>query len=267
MWYYETMDKQTMIDRVAETGEDRLLLARLYDKLTAAERRCVPGYTAFLAPREQILLRRLLPELPICFFGGHPEAERAVACYLPDYLEPDWLSGPERPVAAVRATFYEKDNLTHRDFLGSLMGCGIKRETVGDIYVAAGSCDFLVTREILPYVLDQLTSAGRTHLTLRELPLQEVSGPCYTLKTLRDTVASLRLDALVGAGFSMARGKAAELIAAGKVSLDGMPCLKPDKLAEEGAKISARGYGKLVLSQINGRTKKDRISIVLEKYQ
>ena len=95
-----------MIDRVAETGEDRLLLARLYDKLTAAERRCVPGYTAFLAPREQILLRRLLPELPICFFGGHPEAERAVACYLPDYLEPDWLSGPEGPVAAVRATFF-----------------------------------------------------------------------------------------------------------------------------------------------------------------
>ena len=239
-----------MIDRVAETGEDRLLLARLYDKLTAAERRCVPGYTAFLAPREQILLRRLLPELPICFFGGHPEAERAVACYLPDYLEPDWLSGPEGPVAAVRATFYEKDNLTHRDFLGSLMGCGIKRETVGDIYVAAGSCDFLVTR-----------------VSVRALPLQEVSGPCYTLKTLRDTVASLRLDALVGAGFSMARGKAAELIAAGKVSLDGMPCLKPDKLVEEGAKISARGYGKLVLSQINGRTKKDRISIVLEKYQ
>ena len=71
----------------------------------------------------------------------------------------------------------------------------------------------------------------------------------------------------MGAGFSMARGKAAELIAAGKVSLDGMPCLKPDKLVEEGAKISARGYGKLVLSQINGRTKKDRISIVLEKYQ
>lgn len=260
------MDKQTKIDRVAESGEDRLLLARLYDKLTGAERRCVPGVTCFLAPREQVLLRRLLPELTLRFFGGHPEAERAVACWLPDYLDESWLLEPDGPVAAIRAAFYEKDALTHRDFLGSLMGLSIKRETVGDIFVDRGSCDFLVTREILPYVLDNLTSAGRTKLSLRELPLEEVSGPHYAVKSLRDTVASLRLDALVGAGFGLARGKAADLIAAGKVSLDGLPCTKPDKLVDEGSKISARGFGKLLLKEIHGRTKKDRISIVLEKY-
>lgn len=260
------MDKQTKLDRVAENGEDRLLLARLYDKLTGAERRNVPGVTCFLAPREQVLVQRLLPELPLQFFGGHPEAERAVACYLPDYLDEHFLTAPDGPVAAVRAEFYEKDALTHRDFLGSLMGLGIKRETVGDIFVDRGSCDFLVTREILPYVLDNLTSAGRTRLSLREIPLEKVSGPHYSVKELRDTVASLRLDALVGAGFGLARGKAADLIAAGKVSLDGLPCVKPDKPVAEGGKISARGYGKVVLKEISGRTKKDRISIVLEKY-
>ena len=73
-------------------------------------------------------------------------------------------------------------------------------------------------------------------------------------------------DALVGAGFGLARGKAADLIAAGKVSLDGLPCTKPDKPVPEGGKISARGYGKVILKEISGRTKKDRISIVLEKY-
>lgn len=137
---------------------------------------------------------------------------------------------------------------------------------MGDIFVDRGSCDFLVTREILPYVLDNLTSAGRTRLSLREIPLEEVSGPHYSVKELRDTVASLRLDALVGAGFGLARGKAADLIAAGKVSLDGLPCTKPDKPVPEGGKISARGYGKVILKEISGRTKKDRISIVLEKY-
>ena len=125
------MDKQTKLDRGAENGEDRLLLARLYDKLTGAERRNVPGVTCFLAPREQVLVQRLLPELPLQFFGGHPEAERAVACYLPDYLDEDFLTAPDGPVAAVRAEFYEKDALTHRDFLGSLMGLGIKREDGG----------------------------------------------------------------------------------------------------------------------------------------
>lgn len=260
------MDKQTKLDRVAETGEDRLLLARLYDRLTGAARRNVPGVSCFLAPREQVLVQRLLPELPLRFYGGHPEAERAVACYLPDYLDESWLLEPDGPVAAIRAVFYEKDTLTHRDFLGSLMGLGIKRETVGDIFVAQGSCDFLVTREMLPYVLDNLVSAGRTRLSLRKIPLLEVSGPRYTVKELRDTVASLRLDALVGAGFGLARGKAAELIAAGKVALDGLPCTKPDRLVDEGGKISARGFGKVVLREIQGRTKKDRISVVLEKY-
>ena len=55
------MDKQTRIDRVAQTPEDRILFARLYEKLTGAERRSIVGVTCFLAPREQVLLRRICP--------------------------------------------------------------------------------------------------------------------------------------------------------------------------------------------------------------
>ena len=79
-------------------------------------------------------------------------------------------------------------------------------------------------------------------------------------------MSSLRLDSIVGAGFNLARGKAAALIETGKVSLNDLPCLKPDKLLAEGDKVSARGFGKLVLAQVGGRTKKDRISIMLQKY-
>ena len=79
-------------------------------------------------------------------------------------------------------------------------------------------------------------------------------------------MSSLRLDSIIGSGFNMARGKAAALIETGKVSLNDLPCIKPDKLVAEGDKISARGFGKLVLSQVGGKTKKDRISILIEKY-
>ena len=261
------MDKQKQIAKVAENDEDRILFARIYDRMTAAEQKNIPASTCFLSPREQVLTGRLLPQLQLHFYGGTPEAERAVCCWLPDYLEADWLTGEDSPIAAVRATFYEKDKLTHRDFLGSLMGSGIKRETVGDIYVKEGSCDFLVTREILPYVLDNLVSAGRTKLHVEQIPLEALSGPELTLKTIRDTVSSLRLDSIVGSGFGMARGKAAALIETGKVSLNDLPCIKPDKQLSEGDKVSARGFGKLILAQVGGKTKKDRISIVIEKYQ
>ncbi len=65
----------------------------------------------------------------------------------------------------------------------------------------------------------------------------------------------------------MARGKAAALIETGKVSVNDLPCLKGDKLLQEGDKVSARGFGKLILSQVGGRTKKDRISILLQRLQ
>ncbi len=261
------MDKQKQIAKVAENEEDRLLFARIYDRLTLAEQKNIPGVTCFLSPREQVLTKRMLPGLELHFFGGAAEAERAVCCWLPDYLEDSWLAEEDSPIAAVRATYFEKDALTHRDFLGSLMGSGIKRETVGDIYVGTGTCDFLVTREILPYVLDNLTSAGRTKLHVERIALEQLAVPAVTVKEIRDTVSSLRLDSIVGSGFCMARGKASALIEAGKVSLNDLPCLKPDKLLTEGDKISARGFGKLVLTQVGGRTKKDRISIYMEKYQ
>ncbi len=260
------MDKQKCIAHVAENDEDRVLFARIYDRLTAAEQKNIPACTCFLSPREQVLTRRMLPHLELHFFGGTENAERAICCWLPDYLDETWLTGEDSPIAAVRASFFEKDVLSHRDFLGSLMGSGIKRETVGDIYVAKGLCDFLVTREILPYVLDNLISAGRTKLHLEQIPLEQLSGPQLTLKEIRDTVSSLRLDSIVGSGFNMARGKAAALIETGKVSLNDLPCMKPDKLLTEGDKVSARGFGKLILSQVGGRTKKDRISIIIEKY-
>lgn len=260
------MDKQKQIAIVAENDEDRVLFARIYDRLTGAEQKNIPGCTCFLTPREQILTKRMLPGMELLFFGGTQEPERAMACWLPEYLDESWLWGEDSPLAAIRASFFEKDALTHRDFLGGLMGIGIKRETVGDIFVGKGSCDFLVTREILPYVMDNLLSAGRTKLQLTRLPLEEIAVPALSVKEIRDTVSSLRLDSIVGSGFGMARGKASALIAAGKVSVNQLPCLKPDKLLSEGDRVSARGFGKLVLQQVGGKTKKDRISIVIEKY-
>lgn len=87
------------------------------------------------------------------------------------------------------------------------MGCGIKRETVGDIYVSEGSCDFLVTREILPYLLQNFLSAGRTKLHVEQLPIDQIRVPEQKVKAVRDTVSSLRLDGVVSSGFPSAAAR------------------------------------------------------------
>ena len=261
------MDKQTAIAKLAESDEDKILLARVYDRMTTAEQRCIPAASCFLTAREQVLVQRLLPHLPLRFFGGCDGAERAVCCYVPEYLEPaDWFHSDDGPICAIRATFYEKDEVTHRDVLGALMGSGIKREAVGDLYVQPGRCDFLVTREILPYVMQNLTSAGRTKLHLTELALDALEPPVQAVREIRDTVSTLRLDAVVSSGFGLSRGKASACIESGKASLNALPCTKPDRTVSEGDVISVRGLGKLELAQVLGTTKKGRTGILIRRY-
>ena len=202
----------------------------------------------------------------LTFFGGYDDAERKMLVYLPEYLEDDSLYEADSPVVCLRATFFEEDALSHRDFLGALMGAGIARETVGDICVGKGFCDFFVTAEIAPYVEQNFFSAGRTKLHLSRISLQDAQIPEPEIKEIKDTVASLRLDSVISSGFRIGRSLAAQYISAGKAAIDGLPCEKPDKPVSEGMKISVRGLGKIKLASVNGRTKKDRISVVIHRY-
>ena len=199
-------------------------------------------------------------------FGGYEDAERKMLIYLPDYLDETALSGEDSPIVCLRADFYENDTPTHRDFLGALMGAGISRESVGDICVSTGRCDFFVTEEIAPYILQNFTAAGRTKLHLRAIPIVDAAIPQPEVKEIRDTLASLRLDSVISSGFRIGRSLAAQYIAAGKVAIDGLPCEKPDKAVAEGAKISLRGSGKIKIVSAQGLTKKGRIPVVIHRY-
>ena len=260
------MDRSN-IDKIAHTGEDRMLLAKVWDKINAGIRREIPASTCFLSPRELEMTRFLFGQVQgLTAFGGYEDAERRMLVYLPEYLEDSWFMEGDSPIVSLRATYFEEDTLSHRDFLGALMGAGIGRETVGDICVGKGSCDFFVTAEIAPYVLQNFTSAGRTKLHVEAIPLEQVQIPEAETKEIKDTLASLRLDSVISSGFRISRNLAAQHVAAGRAAIDGLPCEKPDKAISEGAKISVRGLGKIKLRNVNGQTKKGRISVVIDRY-
>jgi len=262
----DSMDRSN-IDKIAKTPEDRVLLAKLWDKINAGMRKNIVAATCFLSPRELELARFLFGEPDGLYaFGGYPEAERKMLIFLPEYLEESALTEEDSPIVCIRATFFQEDNLSHRDILGALMGAGIGRETVGDICIGKGSCDFFVTAEISPYILSSFDSAGRTRLHLKQIPLSEAQIPEPEVKEIRDTLASLRLDSVISSGFRIGRSLAAQYVSAGKAAIDGLPCEKPDKNVTEGMKISVRGLGKIKLHAVNGKTKKDRISVVIHRF-
>lgn len=255
------------IDKIARTPEDRVLLAKVWDKMNIGIRKNILSNTGFLSLRELDMTGYLFGAMEgLRAFGGYDGAERQMLIYLPEYLDESMLYYEDSPVACLRATFFQGDSPTHRDFLGALMGAGISRETVGDICVGNGFCDFFVTREIAPYILQNFTGAGRTKLHLEQISLQEVRIPEAETKEIKDTLASLRLDSVISSGFRIGRNQAVQYITSGRAAIDGLPCEKPDKAVCEGNKISVRGLGKIKLKTVNGQTRKGRISVVIDRY-
>ncbi len=260
------MDRANL-EKIAQNQEDKMLLSQIWDRLHRGMERNIPVHSPFLSLREQALCRYLFGSQPgLIWFGGYDNAERKMLVFLPDYLQEDCLMEDASPIACIHAAFYEGDAPTHRDFLGALMGTGIARDTVGDICVGSGFCDFFVAEQIAPYLLQEFQSAGRTRLHLTQIPLDRAAIPEPEIQEIRDTVSSLRLDSLVSAGFRISRGLAGQHIAAGKAAVDGLPCQKPDKAVAEGSVISLRGFGKIKLQSIVGLTKKERISVVIHRY-
>lgn len=264
------MDKGTLLDRLGLAGEDRLVLAKVLDRAAQARNRNVPVATDFLSPQQRAQTLDLLRlagvfETAYVCQGGYEGAERQLLLFLPDWLDPDGAA-EYTPIRCLRAVFRQEDRPGHRDFLGSLMGLGLVREKIGDILVGPGSADLLVLESVADFLLQSWSSAGRTRLTVSAIGPENLHIPTAQRKEIRDTVSSLRLDAVAASGFRMARGKAAALIESGKVQLNWRECVKPDKLLAAGDVVSARGFGKFELSEVGGVTRKGRISIVLQVY-
>ena len=262
------MNKTELLNKLARDGEERLLLARVLDKLELARDRSAPARTPFLSPGERAAAEGLIAACGHprhLFAGGYQGAERTVCLFLPDWQEPeDALLDP--PAAALRCSFPPGSGLTHRDFLGAILGLGITREKVGDLLVGEASCDVLVLPELAPFLLANLESAGRVKLKVAEIPLEELAVPQVQVRQIRDTVAALRLDAVMAAGFSLSRGRAAGLIGSGKVQLNHRECLKADRTVAQGDVISCRGLGKCCVKTVGGLSKKGRTMIEMERY-
>ena len=103
------MDRKN-IEKIAHTPEDRLLLAKVWDKINSGIRKNIPASTCFLSPRELEMCRYLFGDEPgLLPFGGYEEAERKMLCWLPEYLDESALYDDDSPMVCIRATFWQGD--------------------------------------------------------------------------------------------------------------------------------------------------------------
>jgi len=223
-------------------------------------------WTEFLTPYEQqqvIGIINSFQDITYRTEGGYQGAERQVITIFHDYLPRETV-----PPAVVLMKIKNKNRfktLNHRDYLGSVLNLGLKREKIGDILVHPDYCHMIVDREIGDYILFQLEKVGNAPVEVQLDDLNNLEVPEEEVKEIQGSVSSLRLDAVLGLGCKLSRKDAQSLIKKGDVKVNFQVALKTAQELQEGDQISAKGFGRIKLRALGKETKSGRIKITLEK--
>ncbi len=259
------MDRSRIIEKYTDY-DDRLLANKILDTIEYCRKNFTYKATAFLDPRQQKLAEGLLKQdrdIAFYFEGGVQGSERQLCVIYHADFDCDEI---EQPFEIIEFSWYNKNTKkpTHRDFLGSLIGSGIKREMLGDIMLQEDSAYVICSKELSDYILYNVDRVGSTPVKLKLA--DHVESKEEEEKILTATVASLRLDSIISAGFGISRTKAVELIKAGKVRVNWEENDLTSKMIKQSDVISLRGKGRIILDEIAGNTKKDRIRITIKKF-
>lgn len=221
-------------------------------------------YSEFLGLSELTELQGTRYPVSVTLWGGWENAERAVACFGDREYFTDNSDYPIKCILIEPINQRFSDDLTHRDFLGSLMGLGIRREVLGDIIINENSGYLFCLDTISDYICENLTKVRHTTVKCREcdsVPTSAVPEP----EDAELIVSSLRLDVIVSAVFNLSRSKSQELFLKERVFVNGS--IKGASFAvRENDVISVRGFGRFIFGGELRRTKKDRLVINVKVY-
>ena len=246
--------------------ENKFFIGRMMEYLDRCDRTHKRIFTDFLHPLQVKMAREMarpFNTVSLGLSGGFEGSERQVAAFFPEW---DCIEPEDYPIVMLKITDRGWGKaLNHRDYLGALLGLGIKREKVGDLVVRDKICFAAVHRDIAGFVETNLERAGRSSVTAARVDIKDL-GVKPRLGEKRITAASLRLDGVIGSVFNLSRSKSVELIAAERVRLNWEVCNQTNKALQEGDIISVKGKGKFGVREIAGVTKKGRTAAVIDKY-
>lgn len=257
--------------------KDLQFLEKRFSELSRiAYQRDIVTYTDFLNLSEQNILH-MLPKDRIysrfLTFGGYESAERQMAAFIPEALylrcEKNELSGGLKfPFSYIKISPINRkysEELNHRDYLGAILNLGIERNKTGDIITGDGDAIAIIQNDMAEIICNELTRIRRTSVSASMIETDAFHyRPRY--QEIRSTVASVRLDSLLSAAFSASRNKLSGLIEGAKVYVNGKLITSNGYQPSEGDIISVRGMGKFRFEGCGKITRKNRISVIIQKY-
>ena len=245
------------------SDEDRILVSHIADMISICEKSYCPKFSVFLDERQTALAQSVINErgfVQYSFYGGYEGASRKVLGVFPEYC-----GDVKFPVSALTFKYRENDRLSHRDFLGAFMSRQIKREMLGDIVVGNGHTTAFVYDTVRDVLLSEGTKIGSVGIKAEEDDNPDIKAE-QAFSEKNGSVSSLRLDSVLALAAGVSRGKAADIVKGGGVTVNYCTVESASYSLKCGDVFSARGFGKFILDSVNGKTKKDRFHITVKKY-
>lgn len=248
--------------------DEKALIARAEDVVALCEKQYSPKALGFLTPAEAVTIRShikkniLGSDISFKFFGGYDEAERCMFLVFPEYAE----ETVERDfITLLEISGRDIGGLSHRDFLGSLLGLGIKREKIGDILCLEDRCLVFVAQDIAQYIASNLLKVANCGVLVRTMDIESTQVPKRKVEEISATVSALRLDAVVAAALRTSRSQAAEIVRSKRVFVNWQESDDVSMKVKPGDVFSVRGAGRFRLGEDIRETRKGRIGICIEK--
>ena len=247
--------------------EETLLRKRLTELSRQAYHKDIVTFSDFLNLNELNILHTTPKDLfPARYetFGGYEMAERQMVAFLPDALYYEYHY-PMQILKIRPANPRFAEELSHRDYLGSLMNLGVERCKMGDILLLENCAEVFVCQNIAEYLCQELTRIRHTVVQTELVTPEEISyEPRF--EEIKGTVSSIRLDSALALAYPLSRSKMTSYIEAGRVFVNGKLITSNGYHLKEGDILSVRGLGRIRYEGMLSETKKKRCLISLRKY-
>lgn len=259
------INKENHVQHIIDSNLKQLLI-KILDKVEAVMKNHDIKSTDFLNPYELKTATDVLnsfQDIRWIATGGYQGAERKVVVIFQNYIPTEAI---DIPLAALVINYNgQSGNLNHRDYLGSLLSLGIKREKIGDIIVNENSCYIILQKELKDYILFHLSKVKNITISVKEIELDEIIALPNNYKEISGSIASLRLDSIVSLGFNISRTEAQTLVSKEMVYINWGVTKKQFHEINEGDIISVRGKGRVIVDDLQGKTKSGRRYVKLRK--
>ena len=255
------IDKESYMSHIKDINK-QITMRKVLDKIEISLFNHSLEITDFLDPYERHLAKSILNrfnDLSYTEFGGISSSERKVILIYPYYFDKSTIISKLRYFRI----HCDIDALSHKDFLGGLLGIGINRTKIGDIQVHNTYADITTKDELGDFILYNLKKIGNKNVSISEICKDDLKEPLLRFQEINKYVTSLRLDIVLSTAYNFSRQESINIVKSGKVKVNWQKITKPSKDLSFGDTISTKGLGRAILYSNEGISKKGRYLVTI----